>query len=224
MKKIRVAVADDHAVVREGIAQMLARQPDMEVVGEAASGSEMYRLVLKEAPDVAVLDIQMPKLSGLDLLPMIIKNVPQTRVVMLTMYKKDAYALAALRAGAMGYILKAAPSEELIGAVRAADRNEIRLSSEINPKVLKDLNFPQLNRQRQGEHRYDKLSDREQEIFRLVIEGNSTKEIAEMLHISPKTAEKHRSNICHKLEISDPASLLRYAIKLGLADPDLWVE
>ena len=225
MKKvIRVAVADDHGVVRAGLGQLFARQPDLELVGEAADGAEMYRLVKKLTPDVAVIDLQMPKISGLDLVRMLSKEVPRTRVVLLTMFKKEAYALQALQVGAMAYILKAASGDELIEAVRAAAQGEIRLSSEINPRVLQDFHHPKPNRRGEGGYRYDSLSDREQEIFRLVIDGNSSREIADILCISPKTVEKHRSNICRKLEISDPASMLRYAVKIGLADPELWLN
>ncbi len=221
---IRVAVADDHGVVRAGLGQLFARQPDIELVGEASDGAEMYRLVKKLTPDVAVIDLQMPKISGLELVRMLSKEVPRTRVVLLTMFKKEAYALQALQTGAMAYILKAAPSDELIGAIRAAARGEIRLSSEINPGVLEDFRHPEPNRPGTGERRYDRLSDREQEIFRLVVDGNSSRRIADILCISPKTVEKHRSNICRKLELSDPASMLRYAVKIGLADPDLWLD
>ncbi|MDH5299088.1 MAG: response regulator transcription factor, partial [Desulfobulbaceae bacterium] len=196
MQKIRIAIADDHSIVRTGVRQMIDSQPNMEVVSEAATGHELLKQVKQLHPEVVVLDISMPQLSGLEIIPLIKDASPGTQVVMLTMFKKEAYAHQALSVGAMGYVLKTGPSNELIEAIMMANQGRYYLSPEINAEVIHSyLNKDEAPLRQAAISKYDLLSEREQQVFRLVIEGNTTRQIAEILCVSPKTAEKHRSNI-----------------------------
>ena len=221
-KFIKVVIVDDHAVVREGLRQLISSQPDMEVMGEAADSLEGLKKVKEMNPDVVIIDIAMPRMSGLELIRLIKKASPDIRMVVLSMYKKEAYVRQALSFGALGYVLKAAPSTDIIEAIRAARQGEYFLSSKIKTEVIKTfLKSPRGKTPMSG---YDLLSEREQQIFRLAVEGNSTKNIAEALYLSPKTIENIRGNIMKKLGIHDLVSLMQYAIKTGIIDSDLWEE
>ncbi|MDH4320664.1 MAG: response regulator transcription factor [Desulfobulbaceae bacterium] len=225
MKKITVAIADDHAIVRTGVRQLINEQPDMEVVAEAPDGQGLLKKIKALRPAVAVLDISMPKLSGLELIKLIKDGSPDTQVVMLSMFKKEAYAHQALSLGAMGYVLKTAPGSELIEAIHNACKGQFYLSHEINAQIIHSyLNEDKTDSRKRSLSKYDLLSEREQQVFRLVVDGNSTRQIAEILCVSPKTAEKHRSNIIKKLGISDTMSMLKYAVKIGIADPEIWSD
>ena len=225
MKKLTVAIADDHAIVRTGVRQLINEQPDMEVVAEAPDGQGLLKKIKTLRPDVAVLDISMPKLSGLELIKLIKDGSPDTQVVMLSMFKKEAYAHQALSLGAMGYVLKTAPGSELIEAIHNASKGKYYLSHEINSQIIHSyLNEDETGSRKRSLSKYDLLSEREQQVFRLVVDGNSTRQIAEILCVSPKTAEKHRSNIIKKLGISDSMSMLKYAVKIGIADPEIWSD
>ena len=225
MKILRIAIADDHSIVRTGVRQLLEAQPHMEVVAEAPNGPLLLKQVKQLRPDVVVVDISMPKLSGLEMIPLIRDACKETQVVILTMYKKEAYAYQALSVGAMGYVLKTAPSEELLEAIELASVGRYFLSPEINAEVIQSyLNKDEAPIRQQAISKYDLLSEREQQVFRLVIEGNSTRQIAEILCVSPKTAEKHRSNIIKKLGIHEPMAMLKYAVKIGIAKPEIWPD
>lgn len=221
MKPISILIADDHAVVRGGVRQLLTSQAaDMEIVGEAEDGEAALRLTKKLRPDVVLLDISMPGLNGLEAIGLIREAVPETRIVILSMHAKESYVHQVLSAGAMGYVLKASPSTDIINAVRAAHRNEYFLSSTIKAGVIDSyLKSKQHTPTVRG---YDLLSEREQQVFRMVVEGKSTKEIADILCVSTKTIEKHRGSIASKIGVSGRLELLRYAIKIGVVDPDLW--
>ncbi|MDH3394020.1 MAG: response regulator transcription factor [Desulfobulbaceae bacterium] len=225
MKKITVVIADDHAIVRTGVCQLINEQPDMEVLAESPDGHELLKKAKTLQPSVAVLDVSMPRLSGLELIKLIKDSCPDTQIVILSMFKKEAYAHQALSLGAMGYVLKTAPGDELIEAIHCAVKGQFYLSHEINSQVIHSyLNDDENGVRRRSLSKYDLLSEREQQVFRLVIDGNSTRQIAEILCVSPKTAEKHRSNIIKKLGINDTMSMLKYAVKIGIADPEIWSE
>ena len=219
---MRILVADDHAIVREGLRQLLNNQRDMEVVGEAEDGLEAIKKAKSLRPDVTVLDIAMPRLSGLEAVRLIKEAVPNTQIVVLSMYKKEAYVHQVLASGALGYVLKASPSSDVLEAIRAVYRGEYFLSSKIRAEVIGT--YLESRREKPAVRGYDLLSDREQQVFRLIVEGNSTNQIADVLCVSPKTVEKHRANVMKKLDIHDVVAMVKYAIKIGIVDPELWED
>jgi two-component system response regulator NreC len=222
MSKIRVMIADDHAVVRSGLQQLLGGQPDMEVVGEAADGREALEKAKSIKPDVMILDIAMPEVSGLEAVGLIREAAPATQIVVLSMHAKESFVHQVLASGALGYVLKASPTGDVIEAVRAAHRGEYFLSSRIKAEVVGAY----LDHRKQAPvvRGYDLLSEREQQIFRLVAEGSSTNQIADVLCVSPKTVEKHRTNIMKKLGLKDRLEMVKYAVKIGIIDPQLWED
>jgi two-component system response regulator NreC len=219
---MKILVADDHAVVREGLKQLLAGQPDMDVVGEAQDGQEALEKAKVLRPDVTLLDIAMPRLSGLDAVRLIKEAVPETQIVVLSMYEKEAFVHQVFNSGALGYVLKAASSSDVIEAVRAAHRGEYFLSSKIRAEVIGT--YLESRKEKPSVRGYDLLSDREQQVFRLMVEGNSTAKIADILCVSPKTVEKHRANVMKKLGVGDLLAMVKYAIKIGVIDPELWKD
>lgn len=219
---MRILVADDHAIVREGLRQLLNSQRDMEVVGEAEDGLEALEKAKSLRPDVTVLDIAMPRLSGLEAVRLIKEAVPNIQIVVLSMHKKEAYVHQVLHAGALGYVLKASPSSDVLEAIRAVDRGEYFLSSKIRAEVIGT--YLKSRREKPAVRGYDLLSEREQQVFRLIVEGNSTNQIADVLCVSPKTVEKHRANVMKKLAIHDVVAMVKYAIKIGIIDPELWED
>ena len=222
MSKIRVLIADDHAVVRSGLRQLMGDQPDLEVVGEAGDGREALEKVKTLKPDVIVLDIAMPGVSGLEAAGLIKEAVPACRIVVLTMHGKETFVRQVLSSGALAYVLKASPVQDVLAAVRAAHRGEYFLSSKIEAEVVGA--YLDHRREAPAVRGYDLLSEREQQIFRLVAEGNSTNQIAEVLCVSPKTVEKHRTNIMKKLGLKDRLDVVKYAVRIGIIDPQLWEE
>ncbi len=225
MNRIRVLIADDHALVREGLRQLLSTQVDMEVVGEAANGVDALEKSRKLRPDVLLLDIAMPRMSGLEAIRVIREASPQTKIIMLSMFEKEAYAHQALDAGAQGYVLKGAPSSEVFTAVRTTYGGGYFFSPQIHAAVIESY----LGSHHSGEDKskftsYDTLSDREKQVFLLVVEGNSTSEISKILCVSPKTVEKHRANIGKKLGLSNPVDMVKYAIRIGVLDPEFWTS
>jgi DNA-binding NarL/FixJ family response regulator len=220
MGKIRVLIADDHAVVREGFRKLLEEQTDMEVVAEAGDGLQTVKKAKTLRPDVALIDIAMPQLSGLEAVPLIKEAVPETQVVLLSMHNKDAYVHQALASGALGYVLKASPTTEVLEAIRTVRGGEYFLSSKINSKLI--TAFLKSRVEKPPVSGYDLLSEREQQVFRLLVEGRSTAEIADILCISSKTVEKHRANTMKKLDIHNMVELVKYAIKIGIIGPELW--
>jgi two-component system response regulator NreC len=219
---MKILVADDHAVVREGLKQLLAGQPDMDVVGEAQDGQEALEKAKVLRPDVTLLDIAMPRLSGLDAVRLIKEAVPETQIVVLSMYEKEAFVHQVFNSGALGYVLKAASSSDVIEAVRAAHRGEYFLSSKIRAEVIGT--YLESRKEKPSVRGYDLLSDREQQVFRLMVEGNSTAKIADILCVSPKTVEKHRANVMKKHGVGDLLAMVKFAIKIGVIDPELWKD
>jgi two-component system response regulator NreC len=222
MKPIRVLIADDHSIIREGLQQLLEMQADIEVVGVATDGVEALERCRALRPDVALLDIAMPRMTGVESISLIKQASPNTEVVILSMYEKEAYVHQAIKAGARGYVLKAASSTYLLAAIRSASSGEFYLS----PKVRNDVMESYLQDHREVPHPkggYELLSDRERQVFLLLVEGNTTSQISDILCVSPKTVEKHRANIIKKIGISQPVKMVQYAIRIGVIDPESWL-
>jgi DNA-binding NarL/FixJ family response regulator len=214
VSRIRVLLADDHALVREGIRSLLDGLADVQVVAEAADGREALRLVAQHQPDVALVDISMPGLNGLEVVASARKDHPRTRIVVLSMHKDDEYVQRALRWGAAGYLLKSATCQELEMAVRAVARGEIWLSSSVSQPVVTTY-------LRAGESSsVEALSSRQRQVLQLIAEGHSTKEIAQRLGLSVKTVEGHRTQLTERLGIHGIPGLVRYAIRVGLVSPE----
>lgn len=215
--RINVLVVDDHVVVREGIKMVLTTDPELKVVGEASSGEEAVDRVKELKPQVVVMDIAMPGLSGFEATRLIREQNPDVKVLALTVHDSEAYVFQMLQAGATGYVLKRASSADVIQAVKAAHRGEAIL----HPSVAKMLITDYLTRVEKGEEgSYDTLSDREREILKLIAEGRTNKEIAQMLFLAVKTVQAHRANLMRKLGMHDRTELVKYAIRKGIVGLD----
>jgi DNA-binding NarL/FixJ family response regulator len=214
--KTRVLLADDHTVVRSGLRMLLDAEPDIQVVAEAGDGAEAVRKALDPDVDLAILDVAMPRMTGLQAIAELNKRRPDLRVVVLSMYDDERYFFEALKAGASGYVLKSAANRDLVEAIRAAMRGQPFLY----PAAVRALIRDYLERARSGETvPEDPLSAREQEVVKLIAEGHTSEEIAEILVISKKTVERHRANILEKLGMRNRVELTRYAIRRGLVEP-----
>ena len=216
MKKIRIVIADDHTIFRQGLRMLLAQEDDMEVVGEAADGIEALELAKKHKPDIILLDIAMPAMDGVKVAGKIKKTLPQTKIIVLTSYSDDQFLFEFLKLGVSGFVLKDSASQELIYSIRKSNEGMVFFDPSVSKKVMEK--FTQVSGGKSDFVNYGKLSDREKEVLRLVAEGCATKEVAEKLYISPKTVENHRANIMKKLNIRDRTGLTKYALRLGLID------
>jgi two-component system response regulator NreC len=205
---IRVVLADDHALVRQGLKALLERE-GFQVAGEASDGQEVVRLVSNLRPDVAILDIGMPILNGIDAARELQKSSPRTKTILLTRHDEDQYVTEALRGGVKGYVLKNQAATDLVHAIREVSRGGIYLSPNISRTVVEALVS-------KSELPADPLTSRERQVLQLVGEGKSSKEVATLLGISLKTAESHRTRLMQKLDIHETASLVRYAIRRGI--------
>ncbi len=215
-RPVRILLADDHALVRRGVRLILDNEPDLTVVGEAGDGAEAITMARAELPDLAILDIAMPRLTGLQAARELSRLLPDMRILILTMYDNEQYFFEALKAGASGYVLKSVADRDLVEACRAAVRGEPFLYPGAVASLIRDY----LDRARDGESTPARaITDREEEILKLVAEGNSSKEIADLLFISVKTVERHRANMLQKLGLKDRLELTRYAIRAGLIEP-----
>ncbi len=211
----RILLADDHALVRRGVRLILESEPDLTVVAEAGDGAEAVSLARTQEIDLAVLDVAMPRMTGLQAAREISRRSPAPRILLLSMYDNDQYFFEALKAGASGYVLKSVADQDLVEACRAAMRGE----PFIYPDALTALMREYLQRARRGERLPGSiLTARESEIVKLIAEGRSSKEIAALLVISVKTVERHRANILQKLEMRDRTELTRYALRTGLIE------
>jgi DNA-binding NarL/FixJ family response regulator len=213
----RILLADDHALVRRGVRLILDGEPDLTVVAEASDGAEAITQARAERPDLAILDIAMPRLTGLQAARELSRILPDMRILILTMYDNEQYFFEALKAGASGYVLKSVADRDLVEACRAAVRGEPFLY----PGAVNALIRSYLERVADGEDPAGgrAITDREEEVLKLVAEGHSSKEIADLLVISVKTVERHRSNLLQKLGLRDRLELTRYAIRAGLIEP-----
>jgi DNA-binding NarL/FixJ family response regulator len=217
MNPIRVLLADDHTLLRAGVRALLDQLPDVAVVGEATSGTEALALVEEHRPDILLADITMPGMSGLEVAERVARDFPETRTIILSMHTEKEYAIKALRAGAVGYLVKDAGTDELALAIRAAACGGSYLSAAVSKHVVADI--AQAAPARAGAP--DPLTARQREVLKLIAQGNTTKAIARRLDISVKTADTHRVQLMERLGIHDIASLVRYAIKVGLVEADL---
>jgi len=207
----RVLLADDHAIVRNGIKHILV-QEGFTVVGEAANGRDAVQMAKELRPDIAILDFSMPLLNGIDAAPQIRDVSPRTKILLLTMYKDEAYVLRALRAGINGYVVKTQAAADLVEAIRSIVHGGLYLSPVISESVVKAALM-------RNERELDPLTPREREVLQLIAEGKSNKQISQDLGMSVKTVDSHRRNLMVKLDIHETAGLVRYAIRTGLISP-----
>jgi DNA-binding NarL/FixJ family response regulator len=210
---MRLVIADDHGVVRGGLRLLLDRQPDMEVVGEAADGAEAVAEVLAHRPDLAILDVAMPRLTGLQATRDIKAIAPEIDVLILSMHDDEHYLYEALKAGASGYVLKQKADQDLVDAVRAVARGESFLTNSAQRSLVREWMADPSSGPREP------LSPREQEVLKLIADAHTNREISEMLGLSEKTVESHRGSILRKLGMRDRVELVRYAIRRGLIEP-----
>jgi len=208
---VRILLADDHAVVRRGLRLVLDGEPDLEVVAEADDGVEALEAALRTPCDLAILDVTMPRMGGLQAARELLARRPAIRILMLSMHRDEQFFLEALRAGAAGYVVKSAADRDLIGACRAVMRGETFLYSDAQHLLLRYA--------RPDDLRARQLSDRESEVLALIAEGHTTQEIAQMLVISPRTVDRHRENLLAKLNLRNRVELARYAIRHRLIEP-----
>ena len=214
MKNIRIVLADDHTMVRNGLRLILERQHDFEVIGEASDGREVQRLVEAHKPDVVVMDIGMPGLNGVEAARRIVEDFPATKVAILSMHKDEAYVVRSLKAGVRAYLLKDSAESDLIAAIRSVMDGRSFFSPAIR-KVLQEDFMRQLE-EREVEDSYDLLTAREREVLQLVAEGKSNKEVANLLNLSLFTVETHRSHILQKLNLHTVPELILYAVRKGM--------
>jgi len=211
MKRIRILLADDHAVVRQGFRMVLGAHPDMEIVGEAGNGREAVELAERLKPEVVVMDVSMPELNGIEATRRLAASTPHTRVLALSMHKDSVYVREILRAGARGYLLKDSVADDLVAAVRAVASGEGYLSPQVSSAVLDDY-------RRHVTNPIDLLTSREREVLQMLAEGKTNKEIAGVLNLSAYTVEAHRGRVMEKLNVHTIADLVRFAVRYGLVD------
>ena len=210
---MRILIADDHGIVRGGMKLLIERQPDMEVVAEAEDGVDAFEQAVRVRPDLCILDVSMPRMTGLQAARQIKAHVPEAQVVMLSMHDDQKYVFDALKAGASGYVLKREVDTALLDAIRAVHRGEAFLTNAVERSLIREW----MSDDMQGPD--EPLTPREQEVLKLIAEAHTNKEIAAVLHLAEKTVESHRANLLRKLGMRDRVELVRYAIKRGLTEP-----
>lgn len=216
-KTVSVLLAEDHTIVRQGLAKLLEAEPRIQVIGEARNGREAITKVEELKPDVVIMDIAMPLLNGIEATRQIKKKRPQTKVIILSMHSHDRFISELFTLGASGYLLKDSSGPDIIHAIESAVEGDTYLSPSISRKVIED--YVSLKKTKSSrEELYSKLSNREREVFQMIAEGRSTKEIAEILFVSVSTVKSHRANIMEKLEIDNLSQLIHFAIDLGLVE------
>jgi DNA-binding NarL/FixJ family response regulator len=211
----RILIADDHAIVRSGLKKVLDAQPDLQVVAEAADGSEAVERALKDNVDLAILDISMPRMTGIQAIAELHKRKPELKTLILSMHDSEQFLFEALKAGASGYVLKSGADTDIADACRAAMRGD----SFLYPSAVATLVRDYVERGGRGEEQFDILTPRELQVLKLIAEARTSKQISEALFISIKTVERHRQNILGKLGMRDRVELTRYAIRRGLIQP-----
>jgi DNA-binding NarL/FixJ family response regulator len=210
---MRLLVADDHGIMRGGLRLLLDRQPDMEVVAEAADGIEAVEMALRERPDICILDVSMPRMTGLQATVEIRTHAPEIAVLVLSMHDDERYLFEALQAGAAGYVLKREADQALVEAVRAVSRGEPFLTNAAERSLIREW----MDDESSGPA--EPLTLREREVLKLIAEAHTNREIGELLHLAEKTVESHRANLLRKLGMRDRVELVRYAIRRGLIEP-----
>jgi two-component system response regulator NreC len=218
-RPIRILLAEDHTIVRQGLARLLIDQPDIEVVGEATDGRSAIEKALELKPDVVIMDIAMPFMNGIEAAKRIRKQLPAIKILILSMYSQEHYVHELLEAGISGYLLKDSSGGDIIRAIQAAMKDETFLSPSISKMVVESYLSPRKGVSR--EERFKVLSNREREVFQLIAEGHSTRKIADMLCVSISTIKSHRNKIMEKLGVESQLQLVHFAIQLGLVEPDL---
>jgi DNA-binding NarL/FixJ family response regulator len=211
----RILVADDHPIVRSGLKKVIDAEPDMRVVAEAADGAEAVKTAIAEELDLAILDVSMPKTTGIQAADELRKRKPELKLLMLSMYDSEQFLFESLKAGASGYVLKSEADQDVVEAVRSTMRGQ----SFLYPSAISTLVRDYVDRGRPDEGQFDILTPRELQVLKLIAEAHTSKEIAQELVISVKTVERHRQNILYKLGMSDRVELTRYAIRRGLIQP-----
>jgi DNA-binding NarL/FixJ family response regulator len=214
MEPIRILLADDHTIVRDGLRAILEREPDMAVIAEAADGRECIRLAESSTPDVVVMDLGMPNMNGMEATRRIVSANPRIGIVILSMHQDESYVLGALKAGAKGYLLKDSMRGEVLQAIRAVYHGRSFLTRKVAQMLQED--YVSRLEERGLEDRYDLLSDREREVLQFIVEGRSNKEVANLLNISLTTVETHRGHILQKLDIHSVPELILYAVRKGI--------
>jgi len=218
MNKIRILLADDHTLVRKGIRSLLDAEEDIEVIGEAINGRDAVEQATRLHPDIVLMDITMPQLNGLEASRQILKASPQTKIIILSMYTNEEYIFQSLRVGVAGYLIKEAVVEELIFAIRSVYQGGSFLSPSVSGLVIDEFRRQSISESQIDP--YETLTDREREVLHLIAEGKSNREISDVLCLTVKTVEVHRSRLMEKLGIHGVADLTRYAIRKGLISPD----
>ena len=214
MARMRILLADDHTLMRHGLRKIIEEQPDWEVVAETGDGREAVRLALELKPDVAVLDVAMPLLNGIEATRQIARRAPPVRILILSMYSDESYIVQALRAGAHGYLLKDSADVDLIRAVTVVRQGKSFFSPVVAKVMLDD--YVRRLADKGITDRFDSLSEREREIFQLIAEGRSNKEIADLINLSVSTVETHRAHIMEKLDVHNTAEIVLYAVRKGV--------
>ena len=215
-KIITVFLADDHTIVRQGLAKLLEGEPYLKVIGEAENGREAVKKIELLKPDIAIMDISMPLLNGIEATRQIKIISPQTKVIILSMHSHDRYISELLSYGASGYLLKNSTGSDIINSISAALRGDTYLSPSISQRIIED--YVSLKNKTVQEDLYSKLSNREREVFQMIAEGRSTKEISDILYLSPSTVKTHRANIMDKLQLQNISQLIQFAIGMGVVD------
>jgi two-component system, NarL family, response regulator NreC len=211
---IRILLADDHTIVRQGLRRILEENPRIQVIGEASDGRQAVQLTLEMKPDAVVMDLAMPQLNGMEAIRQITKRLPTAKVLVLSMYSDEGYVVQALEAGAKGYLLKDSADTDLMQAVLAVTKGKSFFSPPIS-KILLDEYVRQLQEKRLSD-RYELLTEREREILQLIAEGKTSREVGELLNVSASTVDTHRAHIMEKLDLHNPYEVVLYAVRKGL--------
>jgi DNA-binding NarL/FixJ family response regulator len=214
MENLRIVLADDHTLFRQGLRRVLEEQPGWQVIADASDGATAVRLTMERQPHIVIMDIAMPRLNGVEATRQIVRRAPDVRVLILSMYSDDLYITQALQAGAHGFVLKDSADADLVRAVRDLAAGKSYFSPTVSKVVLDD--YVRRLADRGISDRFDALTEREREVFQLIAEGNSNKDIAGLLHLSPGTVETHRARIMEKLDLHSAAEIVLYAVRKGV--------
>jgi DNA-binding NarL/FixJ family response regulator len=214
MENLRIVLADDHTLFRQGLRRVLEEQPGWQVIADASDGAAAVRLTMERQPHIVIMDIAMPRLNGVEATRQIVRRAPEVRVLILSMYSDDLYITQALQAGAHGFVLKDSADADLVRAVRDLAAGKSYFSPAVSKVVLDD--YVRHLADRGISDRFDALTEREREVFQLIAEGHSNKDIAALLHLSPGTVETHRARIMEKLDLHSAAEIVLYAVRKGV--------